>query len=203
MSKTCPRYRYDPYADAARKKRKKRMIALTVDEYEALGDAFLNRGNYFMAYTQYGKSLEKNPENHEMIYKQGMALLLDNKFGEALPLFQQALDIDPGFAPAFEGLGRAYVASGNQRAAEIYFQKAIAHDPLLWRSYHHLAMIQDKNKQHEAAISNYIAALTLNPGAGFIHNNLGVALSCCRPGPGGGGCISAGPVHRLHPENGF
>jgi Tfp pilus assembly protein PilF len=174
--KDLPRFRYNPDADQPEKIAAKEM-PLTADEYVALGDAFLNRGNYFMAYTQYGKSLEKNPDNPTVIYKQGLALLLDKNPGEAVPLFQQALDIQPGFAPALEGLGRAYFSSGNQKAAEIYFQKAITQDPLLWRSYHYLGMIHDKNNRHDAAISDYTAALTINPGAGFIHNNLGVALS--------------------------
>ena len=171
-----PQYRYNPDEDQPNRA-KTRDTNLTADEYETLGDAFLNRGNFFMAYTQYGKSLEKKPENPGIIYKQGLALLQDNNPGEAVSLFQQALAMKPGFAPAFEGLGRAHFAMGNVKAAEFNFQQAISHDPLLWRSYHHPGMIHDKNKEYDAAIADYTAALTLNPGAGFIHNNLGVALS--------------------------
>jgi Tfp pilus assembly protein PilF len=142
-----------------------------------LGDAFLNQGNFFMAYTQYGKSLEKNPENIRALYKQGLTLLQDKKPGDAMPVFDQVLERQPDFAPAYEGLGRAHFALRNLRAAESQFDRAIALDPLLWRSYHFLGMIHDRNRDHDAAITAYRTALTLRPGDGMIYNSLGVSLS--------------------------
>jgi Flp pilus assembly protein TadD len=174
--KDLPQVRYDPYADAA-KKPKKQDMPLSADEYEALGDAFLNRGNYFMAYTQYEKSLEKTPENPQVIYKQGLTLLKDKKFGDSVSLFREVLAVQPDFAPAHEGLGRAYFDLRNLRAAETHFRHAIALDPLLWQSYHFLGMIHDRNNDHDAAVAAYNAALTLQPNDGAVYNNMGVSLS--------------------------
>jgi tetratricopeptide (TPR) repeat protein len=181
--KDLPRVRYDPYADAEKKSKKEDDTPLSADEYEALGDAFLNQGNFFMAYTQYGKSLEKNPENIRALYKQGLTLLQDKKPGDAMPVFDQVLDREPDFAPAYEGLGRAHFALRNLRAAKIQFERAISLDPLLWRSFHFLGMIYDRNRDHDAAITAYRTALTLRPGEGMIYNSLGVSLSAAGRSP--------------------
>jgi Tfp pilus assembly protein PilF len=174
--KDLPQVKYDPYADAP-KKQKKEDKPLSADEYESLGDAFLKRDNFFMAYTQYEKSLEKNPENSRVIYKQGVTLLQDKKFGDSVSLFRQVLAVQPDFALAHEGLGRAYFALRNVRAAETHFRRAIDLDPLLWQSYHFLGMIHDRNSDHDAAVAAYKAALTLQPNDGAVYNSLGVSLS--------------------------
>lgn len=176
--KELPRYRYDPDADRSKPgKGGPETSTLSVDEYEALGDAFLSRGNYYMAHTQYEKALEKNPKNPNLIYKQGVVHLKAENTDNAIALFKQALEMQPDLAPAMEGLGRAHFAAGNLKAAAGYFNQAVMDDPLLWHSYHYLGMIHDLNGDYAAAITAYSTALTLKPNQGMILNNLGLSLS--------------------------
>ena len=49
---------------------------ITGDEYEQLGDTLLSKGNLYLAYVQYEKSLKLNPGTTRVEYKKGLALLL-------------------------------------------------------------------------------------------------------------------------------
>ena len=176
--KDLPAYRYDPDADRPKPgKNLPKASALSVDEYEALGDAFLSRGNFYMAHTQYEKALEKNPENPNLIYKQGMVQLKAENPEDAIALFKQVLELQPNLASAMEGLGRAHFTAKNLKTAAMYFNQAVMYDPLLWQSYHYLGMIHDLNRDYPAAIKAYNTALTLRPDQGMILNNLGMSLS--------------------------
>ncbi|MBU8909640.1 MAG: tetratricopeptide repeat protein, partial [Desulfobacterales bacterium] len=149
---------------------------INADEYEKLGDAMLSNGKYFMAFMQYENSLKKNKENLRVEYKKGVALLRGGRNDEAQKIFQLILQKKPGFAPAREGLARANLKNKLYYIAKVNFEKAIALDPLLWRSYGYLGKLHDRNGEYDQAVKEYKTALTIKPDAGFIHNNLGVSF---------------------------
>jgi tetratricopeptide (TPR) repeat protein len=85
----------------------KKLPEMTGDEYERLGDTLLSRGKLHIAYLQYERSLQANPNNLRAEYKKGLALLLGKKSDEAIGQFKIVLEKDPNFAMAYEGIGRA------------------------------------------------------------------------------------------------
>ncbi len=54
-------------------------VEMTDDAFERLGDVMLARGEYFLAVTNYERSLEKNRDNIQVEYKKGVALLAGEK----------------------------------------------------------------------------------------------------------------------------
>jgi tetratricopeptide (TPR) repeat protein len=150
---------------------------MTNDEYERLGDAMPSQKKFFMAYVQYGKSLGLNPDNVQVEYKQGLALLFGSKHLDAISHFKTILEKDPGNALVYEGLGRAYFLTQKYENAEKNFRKATELKPRLWKSYLFMGYICDIQKEHDAAIKSFKAALKIKPAKGLIYNNLGVSYS--------------------------
>ena len=150
---------------------------MTGDEYERLGDALLSKKNLYLAYVQYDKSLQMNPENLRVEYKKGLALLLGGKNDEAIKQFQIVIDKNPNYAPAYEGIGRAYFQKVEYSESEKKFLRAVILDPRLWQSYNYLGYIRDYRKDYKSAIHEYKSALQIKPEKGFIYNNLGVSYS--------------------------
>ncbi len=153
----------------------KKLPEMTGDEYERLGDTLLSRGKLHIAYLQYERSLEANPNNLRAEYKKGLALLLGEKSDEAIEQFNIVLKKDARFAIAYEGLGRAYFNKKEYGEAEINFQKSLKLNPTLWKAYNFLGNIYDFQKRSEEAARAYESALVIKPGNGVLYNNLGVS----------------------------
>jgi predicted Zn-dependent protease/predicted negative regulator of RcsB-dependent stress response len=71
------------------------------------------------------KELEKTP--HEKTPKEealmGMCLVGAAKVDEAMPHFEAALELQPNFPMALEGMGAAYEAKGDLKNAKLYFKR--------------------------------------------------------------------------------
>jgi tetratricopeptide (TPR) repeat protein len=52
------------------------LVEMTPGELERLGDIYLSRDNLYMAFVQYEKSLNLNPDNIRVRYKKGLVLVL-------------------------------------------------------------------------------------------------------------------------------
>jgi tetratricopeptide (TPR) repeat protein len=148
---------------------------ITGNEYEQLGDALLNKRNYYLAYVHYEKALKLEPENNRIEYKKGLALLLGEKHDDAIEQFQVVINNDPKFAKAYEGIGKAYYRKKDYPQAKRYLQHAVKLDPTLWKSHTYIASIHEQRKDYKSAISAYQLALDSSPDKGMIYNNIGYA----------------------------
>jgi tetratricopeptide (TPR) repeat protein len=57
------------------------------------------------------------------LYAEGADLFVRGKHAEAKDRFKQAIDVDPGHAPAYRGLGLVYQAQGKKDKAKAAFEK--------------------------------------------------------------------------------
>jgi Flp pilus assembly protein TadD len=153
----------------------KKLPEITSDEHEQLGDAFLDKGNLYLAYVNYEKALKLKPDNVRVEYKKGLALVLGEKNDDAIRQFEMVLKKDPKFDLAYEGLGRAYFQNKDFMQAERYFKKAVDLNHKLWKSYSYLGNVYDHKQDYEKAILEYASAIALKPDQGFLYNNLGVS----------------------------
>jgi Flp pilus assembly protein TadD len=153
----------------------KALPEISSEECEQLGDGLLNKGNLYLAYVQYEKSLKLKPDNIRVEYKKGLALLLGEKNDDAIRQFEMVLKKEPKFDLANEGLGRAYFQKKDFLLAERHFKKAIDQNHKLWMSYNFLGNIYDKKKEYEKAILEYTSAIAVKPDQGLLYNNLGVS----------------------------
>lgn len=147
----------------------------TPAELEQSGDLMFMRDNLPMAYVNYEKCLELDPENLNVRYKKGLVLLAAGMSQDAVKVFEGILETNENFELAYEGLGRARFQARNYLEAEEYFKKALEINPDLWRSHSYLGMIYDYGQMYDEAVDQYLAAVRLKPEYGIIYHNLSVS----------------------------
>lgn len=92
--------------------------------------------------------LLEEPAQAEQVYKQALSLATpqqahtifsnlgnlyrqEKKYPSAKAMFTKSLELQPGYAPAYNNLGLVFVAEGRWKEAEFCFNKALQSDPLL------------------------------------------------------------------------
>jgi len=105
----------------------------------------------------------------------GLALSEKGEANEAIARFQQALQINPGYAPAHGSLGDILLQMGRVDDAISHYQSALQiepNDPVVIENFG-IALFQKGSV--DEAITQFQRALQLNPDYA-AHNNLGIAL---------------------------
>ncbi len=99
--------------------------------------------------------------------------------------FQQAISQDPGYGPAYVGLGQAYILSGDRHVLppkEAYakalplIMKALSLDDTLSEAHSSLAFILQTNWDWAGAEREYLRAIGLEPGDARAHQWYGIFL---------------------------
>ncbi len=148
---------------------------MTGEDFEKLGDAHLQQGNFQMAKAQYEKVLNMSPDNIPTRYKLAVIYLEKGQSQEAYNQFHTILDYDLDFAPAYEGMGRALLKMEQDVDAEREFQAALLYDSELWTSTNYLGIVADRRHAHQDAIRMYQIALEKKANNPAVLNNLGMA----------------------------
>lgn len=149
---------------------------MNAEGYEKLGDRYLAQGNLDLAFAQYQRSLDKEPQQIRVRYKIALLFLKKGLLEEAEKEFQDILKSNRHFALALEGMGRVCFQKGQMREAEGFFREASQIDPALWQSRNFLGIIYDRQGKVKAAAAEYRAAIAQKPNIGFLWNNLGISL---------------------------
>ncbi len=162
---------------AAEEKAAQKIPALNADGYEKLGDGYCRQGNYDLAFIQYYKSLDLDPDRVRIHYKIGQLFLLKGLQKEARSEFQAIIKVDARYAIAYEGLGRTFLLDDDYQNAEANFLMAIQCNNSLWQSHNFLGIIYDRQGKYEKAVTTYKAAISIRPKMGFLYNNLGISFA--------------------------
>jgi Flp pilus assembly protein TadD len=145
------------------------------DDYEKLGDAHLQQGDFNSAKVQYEKVLQASPERIPARYKLAVIYLEKGSPQNAYEQFHRILDYDLNFAPAYEGMGRALLKMEKDQEAEQEFQAALLYDSAMWTSRNYLGIVADRRHDHKEAIHLYQVTLEEKADDPSILNNLGMA----------------------------
>jgi Flp pilus assembly protein TadD len=145
------------------------------EDYEKLGDAHLQQGDFHTAKAQYEKVLQASPERISARYKLAVIYLEKGVPQDAYNQFHQILDYDLNFAPAYEGMGRALLKMEKDQEAEQEFQAALLYDSDMWTSKNYLGIVADRRHDHKEAIHLYEVALQKKSDDPSVLNNLGMA----------------------------
>jgi Tfp pilus assembly protein PilF len=148
----------------------------TAKTHEQLGDACIRQGDSAAAFTEYRKSLEKEPQRSTAQYKIGMLFLGRKLPEEALKEFDQIIDREPGNAAAHHGRARARFLQGKMDFAKSDLDVALRLDDKLWQAHTLLGVIYDTEKHHSEAEDEYLKALAIQPDSAAVYNDLGVSL---------------------------
>ena len=148
---------------------------MTESDYERLGDAHFQQGNFQTAKEQYEKVLASEPDRISTRYKLAVIYLEKGSPQQAYDQFHNILEYDLNFAPAYEGMGRALLKMEKDGEAEREFQAALLYDSELWTSTNYLGIVADRRHAHKDAIQMYEVALEKKANNPAILNNLGMA----------------------------
>jgi len=80
----------------------------------------------------------------EELYDQAIDAYADDKFDEAIALYQQALEIDPKYGDAIHGMTMCYQAKGDLDTAIELTKKFIEQEPEDILAYTNLSMLYQK-----------------------------------------------------------
>ena len=89
------------------------------------------------------------------------------KLEEALANYQRALKLDPKLYYAALFSGDVFTHRGDYAQAEIWYQKAIAIDPMIETAYRYSATPLMKQRRHDEALNRYIEAFITQPYSRF------------------------------------
>ena len=147
----------------------------TAESYERMGDGYLRQGNLDKAFINYTKGLNLDPKSVRLRYKMAGLFLTRGLATDAEQGYLSIIKDHPDYAPAYEGLGRAYFAAGNMEKAEESFRQALKINPRSWQAENHIGIVKDRLKKHDEAIGHYRAAIAIKPDSGLLYNNLGMS----------------------------
>jgi protein O-mannosyl-transferase len=127
--------------------------------------------------TLFRHALAVTSDNYLAHVNLGAALVAEGKIDEALPHFETALRIQPGFAKAHVNVGMALAALGDAAAASAAYEQALAIDPGSALAHYNLGVLRAQQGRLDEAITEYRAALAADPDYVNAHNNLGLTLA--------------------------
>ena len=148
-------------------------LAATAETHEQLGDASLRQGNAIAAFTEYERSLRKDPQRMTARYKIGMLYLGRGLSEEALKEFEQILAKEPQNASAHYGRAKVRFLQGKPELAKGDLRDALKLDERLWQAHTLLGVVCDTEGHHAEAEEAYLRALAIQPDSATVYNDLG------------------------------
>jgi Flp pilus assembly protein TadD len=107
----------------------------------------------------------------------GAALAAANRAGEAIPHFQQALEVNGGYFRAQNNLANALVQQGRPDEAIAHYRKALEIKPDYAEAHSNLGGVLRSRGRIDEAIAHLQRAVEIDPGGAEIHVNLANALA--------------------------
>jgi tetratricopeptide (TPR) repeat protein/uncharacterized membrane protein len=106
----------------------------------------------------------------------GDALVNEGRLDEAMPQFQKAVAIYPGYCEAHNNIGNLLSQAGHYDAAIPQYEQALASNPRYAEAYNGLGNALQQKGRLDEAIAQYQQSLALNPYYAAAYSNLGNAL---------------------------
>ncbi|MFQ5849007.1 MAG: tetratricopeptide repeat protein [Candidatus Binatia bacterium] len=107
----------------------------------------------------------------------GNALAKQGSIDQAVEAYQQALQVEPRYAPAHYNLGNLFARQGKLNEAMHHYQEAVRILPDFAEAHNNLGNVLAKRDELEEAIQHFRRALELSPGRSGIHLNMANALA--------------------------
>ncbi|HZW61882.1 MAG TPA: tetratricopeptide repeat protein [Candidatus Babeliales bacterium] len=121
----------------------------------------------------WGNILQNAPGKARAYNNYGAALSQHQKFKEAIPYFQKAIDLDPNYPDPYNNIAIAYGVIGSSDHALQALKTCIKINPYYPEGYNNLALFLICNKEYTQAEHALHKALKLRPYYGKAYINLG------------------------------
>ncbi|HUA09711.1 MAG TPA: tetratricopeptide repeat protein [Candidatus Acidoferrales bacterium] len=100
-----------------------------------LGTLLYNAGYRSAARLTYGEALKHHPDDLRMLANFGNALYENEQYAEARVVYERALELDPGYAPAHQGLSHVLERTGDLEAAERHRREGFTTLPISVKAF--------------------------------------------------------------------
>jgi len=160
---------------AAQEEMAKKIPEMKADGYEREGDNYIRQGNMDMAFVQYEKAQNLDPDSNGVRYKLGWLLLNRGLNAEALKNFEEIQRREPDNALAYEGIGRVNIALKDYDKAGKNLEKALQLKPDFWQCHALFAFLYDRQGRYDDAIASYQKAIAIKSDSFLLYNNLGMS----------------------------
>jgi type IV pilus biogenesis/stability protein PilW len=94
--------------------------------HNKMGMAYLNEGKVQLAFVEFQKAIQMEPNNKEIVYNLGLVYFELEDYAKARQYFLKAVGLDPQFANAYNNLGATYMRLKQWNEAVEAFRKALA-----------------------------------------------------------------------------
>lgn len=138
--------------------------------------ALHDRGAIAEAADRYGRVLEADPNNVEVLFRLGRANCQQGRLDAGIELFQRALKIDPQHARSHNLLGLALLRLGRPAEAVSAFDRAVAADAKFADAFANKADALSALGRSVEAVREYDRSLALDPNNVLTLTNRGAAL---------------------------
>ena len=147
-----------------------------------LGLAYKADRQYLKATEPLGFAIDLDPTHLQAHVDLGDCWLKRGDTGEALAEYHRALEIQQGFAPAWDGLGRAAESAGDTDKAIEHFRHAIDLNPGFPDASLNLGDLYMREGRLREAVELFLQAISVRPDFAAAYNRLGVAYARQRLG---------------------
>lgn len=121
------------------------------------------------------RASQKSASRAAGIVAEGEKLLDESKWPEAIDVFKLAVRLDPNYAPAYGGLGYAYMSSGNAEQGIAAYKEQVRLTPNDAQAQHDLGFAYNAMGRHGEAFGPLVKATALDPGFAEAHYGIGYA----------------------------
>jgi Tfp pilus assembly protein PilF len=147
-----------------------------------VGEAYLAGGNLLAALRELKKAESFDPDDHITQYDIGLVYYYRERYDQAIPHFERALQLRPDFAPAINSLGNSYSAKGDWDKAIEAYQKII--EDVFYGTPHfalsNMALAYYQKGDYVRAEKYFLEALKLSPD--FVNALAGLATTYAAQG---------------------
>jgi tetratricopeptide (TPR) repeat protein len=124
-----------------------------------------------------GRAPQKSASKAAGLVDEADKLADDKKYAEAIETYKIAIRLDPNYAPAFAGLGDAYLNSGNSQQAEVAYKEQVRLAPNDANAQYDLGYFYNAMGRHGEAFGPLQKATSLDPTFAEAFYGIGYAYS--------------------------
>lgn len=144
---------------------------LTAWDYIRRGLRAIEEKRFKDAIEEYGKAIEKDPENAAAHNNLGIVYSDLGRYEDSIKELKRAIELDSSYARAYYNLGNVFMKMEQYKEAIEKYMKAIEFNSNYAKAYNNIGVAYKKSGQPEKAIENYTKSIELDPKSKTVYIN--------------------------------